>query len=64
MWAKQAIKATLSSSYLMAKTGIHSLIQHMEMELADSKEIHTALQGFNDFHPIGVLDDVVSFIIR
>lgn len=35
MWAKQAIKATPSSSYSMAKAGLHSLTQHMAMELAD-----------------------------
>lgn len=88
MWAKQAIKATPSSSYSMAKAAIHSLTQHMAMELADfnirvnavspavvetpiygafiePKEIHTALQGFNDFHPIGrigTVDDVASSI--
>jgi len=76
MWAKQAIKATPSSSYSMAKAGLHALTQHMAMELAEfnirvnavspavvetpiygafiePSEIHTALQGFNDFHPIG-----------
>ena len=88
MWAKQAIKATPSSSYSMAKAGLHSLTQHMAMELADfnirvnavspavvetpiygafiePKEIHNALQGFNDFHPIGRVgqaDDVASTI--
>ncbi|WP_413693772.1 SDR family NAD(P)-dependent oxidoreductase [Psychromonas sp. KJ10-2] len=35
MWAKQAIKATPSSAYSMAKAGIHALTQHMAMELAD-----------------------------
>jgi NAD(P)-dependent dehydrogenase (short-subunit alcohol dehydrogenase family) len=34
MWAKQAIKATPSSAYSMAKAGLHSLTQHMAMELA------------------------------
>ena len=76
MWAQQAIKATPSSSYSMAKAGIHALTQHIAMELSefnirvnavspavvetpiygafiDPDEIHTALQGFNDFHPIG-----------
>jgi NAD(P)-dependent dehydrogenase (short-subunit alcohol dehydrogenase family) len=76
MWAKQAIKATPSSAYSMAKAGLHSLTQHLAMELADRgirvnavspavvetpiygafikpEEIHTALQGFNSFHPIG-----------
>ncbi|MFP1132858.1 SDR family NAD(P)-dependent oxidoreductase [Asticcacaulis sp. W401b] len=35
MWAKQAIKATPSSAYSMAKAGLHSLTQHLAMELAD-----------------------------
>jgi NAD(P)-dependent dehydrogenase (short-subunit alcohol dehydrogenase family) len=76
MWAKQAIKATPSSAYSMAKAGLHSFTQHLAMELADNhirvnavspavvetpiygafiapSEIHTTLQGFNGFHPIG-----------
>lgn len=36
MWAKQAVKATPSAAYSMAKAGLHSLTQHMAMELADS----------------------------
>lgn len=36
MWARQAIKATPSSAYSMAKAGVHALTQHMAMELADS----------------------------
>ena len=35
MWAKQAIKATPSSSYSMAKAGLHAMTQHLAMELAD-----------------------------
>jgi len=35
MWAKQAIKATPSSAYSMAKAGLHALTQHMAMELSD-----------------------------
>lgn len=35
MWAKQAVKATPSSAYSMAKAGIHALTQHMAMEMAD-----------------------------
>lgn len=88
MWAKQAIKATPSSSYSMAKAGLHSLTQHLAMELAafnirvnavspavvetpiygafiDPNEIHEALQGFNDFHPIGKIgqaEDVAQSI--
>ena len=34
MWAKQAILATPSSAYSMAKAGIHALTQHLAMELA------------------------------
>jgi NAD(P)-dependent dehydrogenase (short-subunit alcohol dehydrogenase family) len=37
MWAKQAIKATPSSSYSMAKAGLHAMTQHLAMELADDK---------------------------
>lgn len=35
MWAKQAIKATPSSAYSMAKAGLHTMTQHLAMELAD-----------------------------
>ncbi len=37
MWAKQAVKATPSSAYSMQKAGLHSLTQHLSMELADHK---------------------------
>ncbi|BEU04448.1 glucose-1-dehydrogenase [Agarivorans sp. OAG1] len=37
MWAQQAIKATPSSAYSMAKAGLHALTQHLAMELADHK---------------------------
>ena len=89
MWAHQAIKATPSSAYSMAKSGLHSLTQHLAMELAEHgirinavapavvetpiysafikpDEVHEALQGFNDFHPIGRIGkprDVASVII-
>jgi NAD(P)-dependent dehydrogenase (short-subunit alcohol dehydrogenase family) len=76
MWGKQAIKATPSSAYSMAKAGLHSLTQHLAMELAEfgirvnavspavvetpiyaafikKEEIHSTLEGFNSFHPIG-----------
>lgn len=36
MWAKQAIKATPSSAYSMAKAGLHAMTQHLAMELAES----------------------------
>lgn len=35
MWAHQAIKATPSSAYSMAKAGLHTLTQHLAMELAE-----------------------------
>ncbi|MBS0494525.1 MAG: SDR family oxidoreductase [Proteobacteria bacterium] len=76
MWARQAIAATPSSAYSMAKAGLHSLTQHLAMELAPKHirvnavspavvetpiyegfipkaDVHNALQGFNNFHPIG-----------
>ncbi len=37
MWAQQAIKATPSSAYSMAKAGLHSLTQHLAMKLAEHK---------------------------
>ncbi len=37
MWARQAIKATPSSAYSMAKAGLHAMTQHLAMELADHK---------------------------
>ncbi|MCH7688355.1 MAG: SDR family oxidoreductase [Planctomycetes bacterium] len=89
MWAHQAIKATPSSAYSMAKAGLHSLTQHLAMELAEHKirvnavapavvetpiynafiepdAVHDALQGFNDFHPlgrVGTATDVASTIV-
>ncbi|MDJ1185522.1 SDR family NAD(P)-dependent oxidoreductase [Roseofilum casamattae] len=76
MWAKQAVQATPSSAYSMAKAGLHSLTQHLAMELAGRnirvnavspavvetpiyegfippEQVHSTLQGFNNFHPIG-----------
>jgi NAD(P)-dependent dehydrogenase (short-subunit alcohol dehydrogenase family) len=89
MWAKQAIAATPSSAYSMAKAGLHSLTQHLAMELAPKHirvnavspavvetpiyegfipkaEVHSALQGFNSFHPIGrvgTAQDVAEVIV-
>lgn len=89
MWAKQAIAATPSSAYSMAKAGLHSLTQHLAMELAPKHirvnavspavvqtpiyegfipkdEVKSALEGFNDFHPIGRVgtpQDVAEVII-
>jgi NAD(P)-dependent dehydrogenase (short-subunit alcohol dehydrogenase family) len=92
MWAHQAVLATPSSAYSMAKAGLHSLTQHLAMELAQyhvrvnavapavvetpiygafikPEEIHTTLQGFNSFHPIGRVGqptdvaDTVTFLL-
>lgn len=35
MWGKQAVKATPSSAYSMAKAGLHAFTQHLAMELAE-----------------------------
>ena len=35
MWAQQAVKATPSSAYSMAKAGLHAFTQHLAMELGD-----------------------------
>ena len=37
MWAKQAIAATPSSAYSMAKAGLHAFTQHLAMELAGAR---------------------------
>lgn len=37
MWAKQAVEATPSSAYSMAKAGLHALTQHLALELASKK---------------------------
>lgn len=37
MWASQAVLATPSSAYSMAKAGLHSLTQHLALELAQYK---------------------------
>lgn len=92
MWARQAIAATPSSAYSMAKAGLHSLTQHLAMELAPKRirvnavspavvqtpiyegfipkaEVHSALQGFNGFHPIGRVGtpqdvaEVITFLL-
>ena len=36
MWAHQAVRATPSSAYSMAKAGLHALTQHLAMELAEA----------------------------
>lgn len=35
MWAQQAVKATPSTAYSMAKAGLHSLTQNLAMEFAE-----------------------------
>ncbi len=35
MWAHQAVKATPSSAYSMAKAGLHAFTEHLAMELAE-----------------------------
>ena len=35
MWAHQAVRATPSSAYSMAKAGLHSFTQHLAMELGE-----------------------------
>ena len=37
MWAQQAIMATPSSAYSMAKAGLHAMTQHLAMELGKNK---------------------------
>ena len=92
MWGKQAIAATPSSAYSMAKAGLHAFTQHLAMELASSRirvnavspavvetpiyegfiapaDVHSALQGFNSFHPIGRVGqpqdvaEVIAFLL-
>lgn len=88
MWARQAVQATPSSAYSMAKAGLHALTQHLAMELAPhgirvnavspavvetpiyegfiaKEEVHSVLEGFNRFHPIGRIgtDDDVAGVI-
>lgn len=92
MWARQAVAATPSSAYSMAKAGLHALTQHLAMELAPKRirvnavspavvqtpiyegfipkaDVHSALQGFNSFHPIGRIGtpqdvaEVITFLL-
>ena len=37
IWAHQAVKATPSSAYSMAKAGLHALTQHLAMELGEAR---------------------------
>jgi NAD(P)-dependent dehydrogenase (short-subunit alcohol dehydrogenase family) len=92
MWARQAVQATPSSAYSMAKAGLHAFTQHIAMELAHANvrvnavspavvetpifesfipkdQVHSTLQGFNAFHPIGRIGkpedvaEVVCFLL-
>ncbi|WP_286263095.1 SDR family NAD(P)-dependent oxidoreductase [Thalassotalea atypica] len=67
MWAKQAIKATPSSAYSMAKAGLHALTQHMAMELAEHKIRVNAVAPavvktpiYETFIPSAELDEALS----
>jgi NAD(P)-dependent dehydrogenase (short-subunit alcohol dehydrogenase family) len=77
MWGKQAIEATPSSAYSMAKAGLHSMTQHLAMELASKKirvnavapafvGFHEVFGRFDSFHPIGRIgtpQDVAEVIV-
>ena len=67
MWAHQAIAATPSSAYSMAKAGLHSLTQHLGMELAPYKIRVNAIAPavvrtpiYEGFIPKDEVDEVVS----
>lgn len=54
MWARQAVAATPSSAYSMAKAGLHAMTQHLAMELAPHRirvnavspaVVHTPIYG-------------------
>lgn len=66
MWAKQAVKATPSTAYSMAKAGIHALTQHLAIELSDygirvnavsPAVVRTAV--YESFIPIDQIDSVL-----
>lgn len=67
MWAKQAVKATPSSAYSMAKAGLHSLTQHLAMELAEYNirvnavspaVVHTPIYG--EFIEVDKIEDTLA----
>lgn len=67
MWARQAIKATPSSAYSMAKAGLHALTQHMAMELAEHNIRVNAVSPavvktpiYEAFIDRGQIDDVLA----
>ena len=56
MWAKQAILATPSSAYSMAKAGVHAMTQHLAMELgAHHIRVNAVSPGiiYTDIHASG-----------
>lgn len=67
MWAKQAVKATPSTAYSMAKAGLHSLTQHLAMELAESNIRVNAVSpavvrspAYESFIPKEALDETLE----
>nr|WP_309224587.1 SDR family NAD(P)-dependent oxidoreductase [Halomicronema sp. CCY15110] len=52
MWAKQAVQATPSSAYAMAKAALHFLIQHLAMELASAMSVHNFRVMHSRQHPM------------
>ena len=75
MWARQAIAATPSSAYSMAKAGKGIRVSAVSPGVVATpiyegfipkEEVHDALQGFNGFHPIGRVgtpDDVAEAVV-
>ncbi|MFF0222175.1 SDR family NAD(P)-dependent oxidoreductase [Streptomyces sp. NPDC004629] len=92
MWAHQAIAATPSSAYSLAKGGLHALTKNLAIEFAahgirvnavapavvrtpiyeefiPKAEMDSALDGFDDFHPLGRtgapedVADTVAFLL-
>ncbi|MGO4488998.1 SDR family NAD(P)-dependent oxidoreductase [Microbacterium sp. 2RAF4] len=67
MWAHQAIAATPSSAYSMAKAGLHALTQHLAIELASAGIRANAVAPavvrtpiYEGFIPKDQVDEVVS----
>ncbi|MFD9826400.1 SDR family NAD(P)-dependent oxidoreductase [Tsukamurella tyrosinosolvens] len=67
MWAHQAIAATPSSAYSMAKAGLHSLTQHLGIELAPHQIRVNAIAPavvrtpiYEGFIPKDEVDDAIS----
>jgi len=57
-WAKQAIKGTPTSTYSMAKAGLHSFTQQLAMELSDDKiRVNAIAPGVVETH---VLDKIAG----